>query len=208
MPYPVTFEADYAPRRNRLTASLRLILMIPVGISAYGYALAAYCAVSVAWFAIVFTGRYPRGLYGFVARFTRMLARTTAYTTLMCDVYPPFGGADDPSYPVRMHFAGPLPRYSRLRTLFRGLLVIPIGFLRYVITLLLEVIAFVAWVVIVLTGKLPRGLFEVLEFANSYIARSDAYILLLTETYPPFEGDQGRFVDIDPRPLAGSGSAV
>ena len=41
--------------------------------------------------------------------------------------------------------------------------------------------------VIVITGKLPRGLFDVMVLANSYIARSDSYLFLLTETYPPFQ---------------------
>jgi hypothetical protein len=52
-----------------------------------------------------------------------------------------------------------LERYSRLKTLFRALLAIPIVILRYVINLLLEIGALAAWVVIIVTGKLPRGLF-------------------------------------------------
>ncbi len=58
--------------------------------------------------------------------------------------------------------------------------------------LLLEIGAFAAWVVIVITGKMPRGLFDLMVLANSYTARSDAYIYLLTETYPPFQDDQTR----------------
>jgi hypothetical protein len=66
------------------------------------------------------------------------LAQTTAYAALLCDRYPPFVGAD-PSYPVRMEFAGPLSSYSRLKTFFRAILAIPIAILRYVLNLLLEV---------------------------------------------------------------------
>jgi Domain of unknown function (DUF4389) len=208
MSYPVAFEVDYAERRSRLTALLRLILAIPLAIWSYFYGVAAYCGVVIAWFAIVITGRYPEGLYNFVAGYTRLLARTTAYAVLLCDRYPSFGGSDDPSYPVRMHFAGPLPRYSRWKTLFRGVLAIPIWILRYATNLLLEIAAFAAWLVIVVTGKLPRGLFEVLEFAVSYAARSDAYLFLLTETYPPFEEAQTPFVGIDPQPLSGSGQVI
>ena len=64
--------------------------------------------------------------------------------------------------------------------------------LRYVMGLLLEVGAVGAWVVILITGKMPRGLFDVMVLANSYTARSDAYLLLLTETYPPFQDEQTR----------------
>jgi hypothetical protein len=190
--YPVSFEADYVERRSRLTSFFRLILVIPVAIVVYVYAILAVIAIVIAWFAIVITGRYPQGLYEFVAGFNRAQARVTAYAALLCDPYPPFWGSPDPSYPVRMQFEGPLPRYSRVRTFFRFILAIPILILRYVMGLLLEVGAFGAWLVIVFTGKLPRGLFDVLVLANSYTARSDAYLYLLTETYPPFQDAQTR----------------
>ncbi len=191
MSYPVTFEADYAQRRDRLTVFFRLILAIPLAIWLYVYAIVAYLAIVIAWFAIVITGSYPRGLYNFAAGFTRFLARFTAYTVLLCDSYPSFGGSDDPTYPVRMQFE-PLERYSRLKTFFRIILAIPILILRYVMNLMLEIGAIAAWFVILITGKMPRGLFDLMVLANSYMARSDSYIALLTETYPPFQDEQTR----------------
>jgi hypothetical protein len=184
--YPVTFEADYVERRNRLTTFFRLILAIPLAIWGYFYAIAAYIAMVIAWFAIVITGRFPRGLYDFIAGYTRFITRTTAYVSLLTDAYPPFDGSDDPAYPIRMRFVA-LERYSRLKTFFRPILAIPILILRYVMNLLLEIGALAAWVVIVIAGKLPRGLFDLMVLANSYIARSDAYLFLLTQTYPPFQ---------------------
>jgi Domain of unknown function (DUF4389) len=186
MSYPVIFEADYVERRNRLSTFFRLILVIPLVIWLYFYAIVAYIALVIAWFAIVITGHYPRGLYDFVAGYTRFLTRVTAYGALLCDPYPSFGGSPDPAYPIRMEFA-PLSQYSRLKTAFRIILAIPIAIMRYVIGLLLNIGAFAAWFVIVFTGKMPRGLYDLMVFANSYTARSDAYIFLLTETYPPFE---------------------
>jgi Domain of unknown function (DUF4389) len=192
MSYPVTFEVDYVERRSRLTAFFRLILVIPVAIWLYIYGIVAYVAMVIAWFAIVITGHYPRALYDFVAGFTRFYTRVTAYVALLADPYPPFGGGSEPSYPVRMEFAGPLERYSRLKTFFRPLLAIPIVILRYAMNILLEIGAVAAWVIIVITGKLPRGLFDLMVLANSYMARSDAYLFLLTETYPPFQDEQTR----------------
>jgi hypothetical protein len=58
--------------------------------------------------------------------------------------------------------------------------------------LLLEVGAVAAWFVILITGRMPRGLFDVMVLANSYTARSDAYLYLLTETYPPFQDETTR----------------
>jgi Domain of unknown function (DUF4389) len=192
MSYPVSFEADYVERRSRLTAFFRLILAIPLMIWLYVYAIVACVAIVIAWFALVLTGRYPRGLYDFVAGYTRFITRFTAYAVLLCDPYPSFAGSDDPAYPVRMQFAGPLEHYSRLKTFFRIILAIPIVVLRYVMGLLLEISAIAAWVVIVVMGKMPRGLFDLMVLANSYTARSDAYLYLLTETYPPFQDTQTR----------------
>jgi Domain of unknown function (DUF4389) len=190
--YPVSFEADYSERRNRLTAFFRLILVIPVAIVLYIYAIVALFAILFAWFAIVFTGRYPQALYDFVAGYLRFVTRVTAYAALLCDPYPPFNGAADASYPVRMEFAGPLERYSRAKTFFRVILAIPLLVARYVMGLLLEIGAVAGWFVILVTGKMPRGLFDLMVLANSYTARSDAYLFLLTETYPPFQDEQTR----------------
>ena len=192
MSYPVKFEADYLERRNRLTACFRLIMVIPVAIWLYLYAIVASLAIVVAWFAIVLTARYPQGLYDFVAGYTRFVTRVTAYAALLCDPYPPFGGGADAQYPIRMEFAGPLARYSRPKTLFRFVLAIPLVFVRYAMGLLIEIGAVAAWFVILVTGKLPRGLFDLLVLANSYTARSDAYLYLLTESYPPFQDEQTR----------------
>ena len=198
MSYPVSFEADYVERRDRLTVFIRLILAIPLFLWGYLYALAAWIAIVIAWLAIVFTGRYPQRLYEFVARFTRFLARITAYVSLLSDPYPPFSGTDDPSYPVRMRFAGPLGHYSRAKAFFRVILAIPILVLRYAMNLMLEIGAVAAWFAVMVTGKMPRGLFDMMVLANSYTARSDAYLFLLSETYPPFQDEQTRAAGLAP----------
>jgi hypothetical protein len=195
--YPVTFEADYTERHSRLTSFFRLLMAIPLFIWAYIYGIAASIAIVISWFAIVITGRFPQGLYDFVSGWTRFVTRATGYVSLLTDRYPPFGGADDTAYPIRMQFI-PLDGYSRLKTFFRIILAIPIVILRYVMGLLLQLGAFAAWIVIVITGKLPRGLFDLMVLANSYTARSDAYLYLLTETYPPFQDETTRAAGAGP----------
>lgn len=188
MSYPVTFEADYPEQQSRVTAFFRLLLAIPILLWVYIYAFVASIAVVIAWFAVVITGRYPPALYDFVAGYTRLLARATGYTVLLTDAYPPFSGADEPSYPIRMRFT-PLTEYSRLKAFFRIILAIPIIIARYAIGILLELGAIAAWVTVVILGRMPEGLWEVMVLANSYTARSDAYLFLLTETYPPFSDE-------------------
>jgi hypothetical protein len=185
--YPVSFTADYEPRRSRLTTFFRLLLAIPHFIVIVVWGIVMYVVVIVAWLVIVFTGGLPPGMYALIARFLMYTTQVYAYTTLLTDVYPEFGGSG--SYPVRMEFAGPLPRYSRLKTFFRLILAIPILILRYVAGLLIEVAAIFAWFVVVITGRMPQGLQDALVLAESFTARTDAYLLLLTETYPPFRDD-------------------
>ncbi len=187
MSYPVSFAADYEPQRNRLTTFFRLLLAIPHFIVIVAWGIVMYIVEIIAWLVIVFTGGLPAGMYGFISRFLMYTTQVYAYTTLLTDVYPEFGGSE--SYPVRMQFAGPLPQYSRLKTFFRLILAIPLLILRYVAGLLIEVAAIFAWFVVVITGRMPQGLQDALVLAESFTARTDAYVLLLTETYPPFRDD-------------------
>jgi hypothetical protein len=195
--YPVSFEADYVEKRSRLTAFFRLLLAIPVLVWLYLYGIAAAVVAIASWFAIVITGKFPAGMYKFLADFIEVEVTATAYTVLLSEPYPPFLASSKPDYPVRMYFAGPLPTYSRAKTFFRLLLAIPILIARYVANFMLEICAFAAWVVSVVLGRVPRGLFDPMVLVNSYIARSDAYLLLLTETYPPFQDDQTRTAGLE-----------
>ena len=79
MPYPVTFKADYVEKRSRLTTFFRLLLAIPHIIFLYFYGLAAGVVVIIAWFALLFTGRYPQGMYDFVAGSLRYSTRVYGY---------------------------------------------------------------------------------------------------------------------------------
>jgi hypothetical protein len=185
--YPVSFSADYVEPRSRLTTFFRLILAIPHFFVVMGFGIVAFVCVVIAWFAIVITGRYPPTLYMWVSRFVLYATQVNGYITFLTDEYPDFGGAEQ--YPVRMSFSGPLAEYSRLKTGFRVILAIPIVILRYVAALLTEVGAFFAWIVIVITANMPRGLQDLLVLAESFMARTDAYLFLLTETYPPVRED-------------------
>ena len=131
MSYPVAFEMDYAKRRSRLTTFFRYILAIPQFVFAWFYAIAFYVVLVIAWFALLFTGRWPSGLYGFAGGFLRYITRFSAYLFLGVDNYPPFSGSEDDSYPVRVHIAPPLDRYSRLKVFFRPIYAVLAIVIRY-----------------------------------------------------------------------------
>ena len=101
--YPISYEADPALEgRNRLTTFFRYIVAIPWQIVAYVYGIVAEIAAIIAWFAIVFTGKYPEGLYNFNAGYLRMSSRANSFLYLLTDEFPPFGGEEAADYPVRI----------------------------------------------------------------------------------------------------------
>jgi hypothetical protein len=190
--YPVSYQADNpGGGRNRLTTFFRYIVAIPWLIVAGLYGFVASIAVIVAWFALVFTGQYPEGIYSFVAGYLRFNARVNAFLYLATDEWPPFNGDDNPSYPVRVGIPPPKPEYSRIKAGFRLIIGIPVILLSYVQSLIALVISVIAWFAILFTGALSEGLFDPLRSALAYLTRGSAYFGLLTEDYPPFSLEQG-----------------
>jgi len=76
--------------RNRLTVGFRLLLAIPHFIVLIFVGLAWTITAIVAWFAILFTGAYPEGLYNFALGALTWVLRVQAYVLLLVDEYPPF----------------------------------------------------------------------------------------------------------------------
>jgi hypothetical protein len=159
--YPVSYEADAALEgRNRLTTFFRYIVSIPWQIVVALYGIVAEIAAIIAWFAIVFTGRYPEGLYNFNVGFLRMASRVNGFNYLLTDEWPPFNGEENPQYPIRVGVAPPLDEYSRLKTGLRLIFGIPVYLLAIVQSLILSVCTLIAWFVILFTGRLGEGLFN------------------------------------------------
>jgi len=188
--YPVEFEMDFVERRSRLTTFFRSLLAVPHMLFAAVYGLAFFGVYLVAWFALMFTGRWPAGLYEFAGGFVRYISRLTAYMYLGVDQYPPFNGAPDDTYPVRVHIAPPLASYSRVKVFFRGWYAILAVVIRSALSTVVGLVALLSWFAIVFTGRQPAGLQNALNFCLSYTARADALIYLITETYPTL-GDTG-----------------
>ena len=122
--YPATLDIAYPQRSSRALALVRLVLAIPhllvVGVFAGGgaYLIDGADGWKLAWpwsgligllaliagFALLFTARYPRGLFDLVVGLNRWVLRVVAYVALLTDVYPPFrldsGGEEPRAEPV------------------------------------------------------------------------------------------------------------
>jgi hypothetical protein len=90
-PYPASIDVpDVVAPRDRLSVGFRLLLAIPQFIVLFFVLIAWGITTIVAWFAILFTGEYPAGLYAFGVGALRWRLRVEAYMLLMVDEYPPF----------------------------------------------------------------------------------------------------------------------
>lgn len=188
--YPVEVRFSEDSPGSRLSVFFRFLMAIPVlivqSILSYAYGLTSF----LAWFAILFTGRYPRGLYTFGENYLRMSADVSGYVLLLTDKYPPFYGSGQAAdgYPVQLRIAYP-EHSSRLLIFFRWLLAIPHFILLGVAVTVGFVLAFVAWVVVLITGQLPGGFRRFFEWLIRYTYRVNGYVYMMTDAYPPFSFD-------------------
>ena len=94
----VHIEIPYPDAKNELNRWLPLVkwfLAIPHYIVLFFLSIAAIVSIVIAWFAILFSGRYPRGLFDFVVGVFRWCLRVAAYAFLLTtDRYPPFALSD------------------------------------------------------------------------------------------------------------------
>jgi hypothetical protein len=157
-------------------------LIIPHLIVLYFLGIALQVVSVVAWFAILFTGKYPRGMWDFSMMVLRWQARVAAYLYLQRDEYPPFGDED---YPVRFQMDYP-ERLSRWKIFVKWLLIIPHLIVLTFLVFAWLVVVVIAWFAILITGRYPRGLFDFAAGVQRWGHRVNVYTWLLTDAYPPF----------------------
>ena len=88
--YPVTYDVEYPEELSRWLIFVKLILAIPHIIVLAFLFIGAFIALTVAWFAILFTKRFPESLFNFLVGLLRWQYCVSAYTNLLRDEYPPF----------------------------------------------------------------------------------------------------------------------
>jgi hypothetical protein len=207
VPYPVTIAIDpQLTGRNRLTTAFRLVLAIPhlILVGGVGLGLAvrgggndatslsgetgllggvAWILAIVSWVTIVIGGEHINAIRRFTRFYLRWRVRSLAYTMLLEDRYPPFG---DGPYPVTLTVVDPQGRRDRLSVGFRLLLAIPHFIVLIFLLFAWWVSAIVAWVLILITQSYPQGLYDFGAAVLRWLIRVEAYMMLMTDEYPPF----------------------
>lgn len=90
MEYPITINFEHQEKLSRLTTFFRALMIIPQWIVLYFVGIAASVVIFVAWWAVLFTGRYPDWAFDFITGYVRWYTRVMGYYCLITDKYPPF----------------------------------------------------------------------------------------------------------------------
>lgn len=214
VPYPVRVEGRLDPEMSRWLWLVKWILAIPHYIVLVFLWLAFIVVSVIAFFAILFTGRYPRGLFDFNVGVVRWTWRVGFYTfdANGTDRYPPFS-LEATDYPASFEVEYP-------ETLSRGLVLVKWWLLaipHYVVVgfftggwfavdtgnshgdwggpwgggLILALVLF-GVVALLFTGRYPGGIFNFVIGMNRWCFRVLAYAALMTDRYPPFRLDLGQ----------------
>jgi hypothetical protein len=235
--HPVLVAGRLEEPLSRWLWLVKWLLLIPHYIVLAFLWLAFFVVTVIAFFAILFTARYPRALFGFNLGVLRWSWRVSyyGYSALGTDRYPPFSFGEEPDYPARLDIAYP-QRLSRGLVLVKWwLLAIPhylllgvlVGGAGYTVTSvtngqtttwtttastsLLSLLVFFAGVALLFTARYPRGLYDFALGVDRWVLRVIAYVALMTDAYPPFRLDQGGSDWAEPpgpEPMRPSGAAA
>jgi hypothetical protein len=209
--YPLQLEGTLAPRLSRGLWLVKWLLAIPHFI-VLAFLWIAFVVVSViAFFAILFTGRYPRSLFDFNAGVLRWGWRVAfySYSALGTDQYPPFTLADVPDYPARLTIEYPqslsrglvlvkwwllaLPHYLVISVFAGGGFAIVSGSSnRLSLSVgLIGLLVAIAAIALLFTGRYPKAIYDFVLGMNRWVFRVVVYAALMTDDYPPFRLDMG-----------------
>ncbi len=211
--YPVALEGELQPGLSRWLWLVKWILIIPHAIVLFFLWIAVFVVTVIAFFAILFTGRYPRGLFAFTLGVMRWTWRVAFYTydALGTDRYPPFTLDRVDDYPARLDIEYPEQLSRGLVLVKWGLLAIP----HYIIIGiflggwgwgwrggdddwrwagswgLIGILVLIAGIVLLFTNRYPQSIFDLVVGLDRWVARVAAYAFLMRDEYPPFRLDTG-----------------
>ena len=212
--YPVRVRGDLDPALSRWQWLVKWILAIPHIIVLIFLSIASAVVTVIAFFAILFTGRYPRALFDFNVGVMRWRWRVIFYaiSPLGTDKYPPFSLQSNPEYPADLEVDYPERLHRGLVLIKWWLLAIPhylifasfFGGGLYMLANsdnsdnsgfsgipLMSILLLIAVVGLLFTGRYPRGLYDFVMGIVRWGMRVHVYTSLMRDEYPPFRLDMG-----------------
>lgn len=184
--YVTKLDIGYQEEYSRFLPLIKWLLAIPHYFALFFVGIGGWFAIVYAFFAVLFTGRWPEGAFNYVVGVVRWASRVNAYLLYQVDAYPPFSLDDDPSYPVRVQIEYPRGEIARWRPLLHWLMVIPYAICTYGVLIAAYACSFIGFFTILFTKRFPRGLFDIVTVGERWLLRQWAYQYWMTERYPPF----------------------
>jgi len=195
--YPVTVRGELTKPPARGWWLLKWLLGIPHYIILAFLWIAFVVVCIIAFFAILFTAKYPKGLFKFNTGVLRWTWRVGfySYQALGTDKYPPFSLKPDDDYPADLKIKYPKQLSRGLVLVKWWLLAIPhyivVGFFQGGVGEergggLASILAIFAAVALLFTGKYHEDIFKLVVGMNRWTYRVAAYASLMTDQYPPF----------------------
>jgi hypothetical protein len=143
----------------------------------------------ISFFAILFTGALPEGLFGFHVMTMRYQWRVASYLLFMREEYPEFAfpmeGADPGTEPARLSIQ-PAEHLSRGMIFIKWLLAIPHYIVLFILGIVVYLFAIIGFFAVIITGAWPEGMRNFIVGVMRWAMRVNAYVYLLTDEYPPF----------------------
>jgi hypothetical protein len=190
MTYPATLQLDAGHEVARWRPLVHWLLVIPHAAIANVLGTVSEVLAVVSWFIIVFTGRLPEGLANLQCLVLRYTARTYSYALWLREPYPAFQfetmPADPGGDPLRVDFQPALEGRNRLTVGLRFLWIIPVAIVGFFIYIGAAVVVLVSFFAVLFTGTYPAGMRDFVVGAMRFGVRLNAYAVLLTDEYPPF----------------------
>ncbi len=190
-PYPATLTFDPPERVANWRPVVQWFLAIPHFMVLYALRTVVEILAVISWFIIVFTGRFPDGIAKVQAMFLRYQARVTIYGGFLQEEYPPFNfdtTSPDPGdvSRLRVDVRPELENRNRVTVGFRLILAIPQAIVLVALWIAAVIVFVIGFFAVLFTGRWPKGLRDFVVNVVRYQLRFEAYLLLLTDRYPPF----------------------
>ena len=190
--YPATFTFDAPERVANWRPLVNWLLAIPHFAVLYAFRVLGQVIAVISWFAIVFTGNLPESFANIQSMWMRYELRVYPFVLFMRNEYPPFTFAmtpadqgEDPRSTIE--FRPELTDRNRVTVGFRLILVIPHVIVLVLLGIASAVVGLIAFFAVLFTGRWPTGLREFVLNVYRWYLRVQAYFLLLTDEYPPFQ---------------------
>ena len=192
MNFDIKHQKSYSRKELLLRSFFGFIyILIPHMFVIWFLAIASIFINIIAFWSILFTGKYPKGMFEFQLKFRLWQLRVNARLLNLSDGYPAFGlDTKDENITFEMDYPKSLSRGNMLLRAFFGVfyVIIPHMFILFFRMIGVYVVLFIAWWSVLITGKYPKGMFNFVVGTFRWALRIGLYMGNMTDTYPAFTG--------------------